>query len=114
MTGQSDLSGHRVMVVEDEYLIASYTARALRDAGAEVIGPCPSEWDARVELEVQRPHAAIVDINLGNGPSFEVAAALTDEGIPFVFVTGYDQESIPGKFEKVERLQKPVELRQIV
>lgn len=114
MHGKPDLGGHRVLVVEDEYYIASETAHALQGAGAEVAGPCASEHAARSELESRRPDAAIVDINLGRGPSFDLAETLKARGIPFVFVTGYDQEVIPLEFVGVERLQKPVQLRQMI
>ncbi|WP_374297710.1 hypothetical protein [Sphingomonas sp.] len=56
----------------------------------------------------------MVDINLGAGPSFKLAEALKDGGISFVFVTGYDEEVIPPEFEQVARLQKPIQLRQII
>ena len=114
MTGEPDLTGHRVLVVEDDYYLATDAARALRGAGAEVMGPCATEEDARAELEDQRPDAVVVDINLGPGPSFKLAEALKDRGIPFVFTTGYDAEVIPAEFEGVERLEKPLQLRQIV
>jgi DNA-binding response OmpR family regulator len=114
LTGELPLSGYRVLVVEDEYYIATDTARALRDAGAEVIGPCPTEAVAQSELSAQRPNAAVVDINLGLGASFKLAETLTELGIPFIFVTGYDQDVIPPAFAAVERLEKPVQLRSIV
>ena len=114
MTGEADLSGQHVLVVEDDYYLASDTARALRGAGAGVLGPCPTEAAARDELEERRPDAAVIDINLGSGPSFTLAEILMSRGIPFLFMTGYDIDVIPAAFETVERLQKPVELRQIV
>ena len=114
MSGEPDLSGHRVLVVEDDYYLASDAARALQGAGAEVMGPCATEEDARSEVEQQRPDAVVLDINLGSGPSFKLAERLKDAGIPLVFTTGYDPEVIPVEFDGVERLQKPVELRRIV
>jgi PAS domain S-box-containing protein len=114
MAGEADLSGHRILVVEDDYYLATDTARALRGAGAEVLGPCPTEDRAHDELDDQRPDAAVLDINLGAGPSFKLAAMLKDQGIPFVFTTGYDFETIPAEFDGIERLQKPLQLRQIV
>ncbi|TGD99882.1 PAS domain S-box protein [Methylobacterium nonmethylotrophicum] len=114
MTGEPDLTGCRVLVVEDDYYLATDTARALRGAGAEVMGPCATEEDARVELAEQRPDAVVVDINLGPGLSFKLAETFKDRGIPFVFTTGYDAEVIPAEFEGVERLEKPLQLRQIV
>ena len=53
----------------------------------------------------------VADINLGRGPSFKLAEA---RGIPFVFTTGYDAEVIAAEFEGIERLHKPLHLRQIV
>jgi DNA-binding response OmpR family regulator len=114
MTGEPDLSGHRILVVEDDYYLATDSARALRGAGAEVIGPCSSDEEARDALAKQRPDAALVDINLGPGPTFKLAETLKDAGIPFVFVTGYDQNVIPAEFDTVERLEKPMQLRRVV
>ncbi|CDX55595.1 hypothetical protein MPL3365_200160 [Mesorhizobium plurifarium] len=56
----------------------------------------------------------MVDVNLGHGPAFNVARKLKERGIPFVFLTGYDQEAIPAEFDGIDRLEKPVELRQVV
>lgn len=114
MTGEADLRGLRVLVVEDDFYLATDTARALQGAGANVLGPCPNEEAARDALADEHPDAAVVDINLGAGPSFKLAETLKDRGIPFVFTTGYDPEVIPTEFEGVQRLQKPVPLRQIV
>ncbi|AWN51489.1 PAS domain S-box protein [Methylobacterium sp. 17Sr1-1] len=114
MTGGPDLTGRRVLVVEDDFYLATDAARALEGAGAEIVGPCASEEAARAELDEQRPDAVVVDINLGPGPSFKLAETLKDRGIPFVFTTGYDAEVIPAEFAGVERLEKPFQLRQIV
>ena len=114
MTGEPDLTGRRVLVVEDDFYLATDAARALRGAGAEIMGPCATEEDARAELEERRPDAVLVDINLGPGPSFKLAETLKDRGIPFVFTTGYDAGVIPTEFAGVERLEKPFQLRQIV
>jgi hypothetical protein len=56
----------------------------------------------------------LVDISLGLGPSFKLAETLKDQGIPFVFVTGYDQTVIPEEFNDIERLEKPIQLWRIV
>ncbi|MFF8800156.1 MULTISPECIES: PAS domain-containing protein [unclassified Methylobacterium] len=114
MTGKADLSGHRVLVVEDDYYLATDTARALQGAGAQVVGPCPNEEAARAALADAGPTAALIDINLGSGPSFILAHLLRQRNVPFVFVTGYDEGVIPQEFSDVERLQKPVELRRVV
>jgi len=114
MSGEADLSGCRVLVVEDDFYLATDAARALSVAGAEVLGPCATEADAREELAQARPDAVLLDINLGSGPTFELAEKLKDENIPFVFVTGYEQDVIPSEFAEVQRLEKPVQLRRVV
>ncbi|HEU4652767.1 MAG TPA: response regulator, partial [Steroidobacteraceae bacterium] len=114
MSGEADLSGERILVAEDDFYMASDTARALRGAGADVVGPCASQSRARSEIGSSSPTAAVVDINLGNGASFELASELRWHGVPFVFITGYDQAVIPQDLADVPCLQKPVDLRQIV
>lgn len=114
MTGEADLSGHRILVVEDDYFLAADTVSALRSAGAEVLGPCGTIDDALAELADAEPTGAVVDINLGQGPSFKVARALRKRGVPMVFVTGYDHGVIPTEFDGVDRLDKPVELKRVV
>ena len=115
MTGAPDLTGKTVLVVEDDYYVASDTAAALRGAGAEVLGPCPSEEDTLRLLEEKLPNAVVLDLNLGGGgPRFEIAHTLVKRGTPFVFLTGYDPEVIPEELADVVRLQKPIALRDIV
>ncbi|WP_347302428.1 PAS domain S-box protein [Croceibacterium sp. TMG7-5b_MA50] len=115
MTGAPDLTGRSVLVVEDDYYLAGDTAAALRSAGATVLGPCPSE-DATFDLmDMETPTHAVLDLNLGGGgPNFAIAHALKARGIPFIFLTGYDQDAIPSDLIDVTRLQKPVTLRTIV
>jgi CheY-like chemotaxis protein len=114
MTAQALLRGRRVLVVEDDYFLASDAARALEGAGAAVLGPCPSEQAALGELARARPDAVLLDINLGDGASFRLAEALRDELIPFAFVTGYDRATIPARFADVGHVIKPVQLNDIV
>jgi two-component SAPR family response regulator len=107
------LSGKRVLVVEDDYLIAIDAARVLSNAGAEVVGPFPKEASALTAIEPQLD-AAILDINLGDGISFSTAKVLRDACVPFVFLTGYDESVIPDDFQHVRRFEKPADLRTVV
>jgi DNA-binding NtrC family response regulator len=100
--------------VEDDYYLAADAARALKGAGAEVIGPCPSEEAAKAAMKEKRPDAALLDINLGAGPSFRLADALRSERIPFILATGYDPQAIPKEYQEFPQLQKPAPLRRIV
>ncbi|MBO9560282.1 MAG: response regulator [Caulobacter sp.] len=113
MSDAGSLSGRSVLVVEDDFYQASDTERALRAAGAEVVGPVPRAAMALAALAGGDLDAAVVDINLGEGPSFSVADALQRAGVPFVFVTGYDEVSIPERLAHVETVQKPADMRAI-
>ncbi len=115
MTEVADLTGKTVLVVEDDYYIASDTAAALRSAGAKVIGPCPSVDAALVRLESETPTHAVLDLNLGGGgPRFEIAYLLKARAVPYVFLTGYDAAAVPADLVDVVRLQKPIPMRNIV
>lgn len=114
MTGEADLHGSRVLVLEDDFYLAGDTERALRLVGATVLGPSATD-DGGVEIVCSADvSCAVLDVNLGGGPTFRTADALLEKDVPFVFVTGYDDDVIPGRFEAVKRLRKPVELRQMV
>ena len=115
MSGAPDLTGRRVLVVEDDYYMAADTASALRGAGATVLGPCPTLETTQDLLEDEPPTHAVLDINLGGGgPRFEIARMLKERGVPFIFLTGYDPDVIPHDMADVVRLQKPVPFRAIV
>lgn len=114
MAGEADLSGCKVLVVEDDFFLAKDTERALKRAGGVVLGPVSREEQALVLIVDEAPTCALVDINLGEGAQFTVAEVLQDRGVPFVFVTGYDDVVIPARFDGVERIRKPTDFRQIV
>ena len=83
------LAGHRILVVEDEYLIAMEVKRWLLAAGAEVIGPVPSVERALGAIEGNDLDAAVLDVNLGDGDRvYPVADTLAALGVPYLFATG--------------------------
>lgn len=114
MPDATALAGRRVLVVEDDYYLASDTAAALRRAGAEVLLPCPTEAAALDLLERERPTHAVVDLNLGDGPRFEIARVLKERGVPFIFLIGYDPDVVPADFSDVVQVQKPIPFRKVV
>ena len=105
------LRGRRLLVVEDEYLIAASLARELEGRGAAVVGPAGSVRDALalVEAEGDRLDGAVLDINLRDERVYPVADALAARGVPFVFLTGYQRDSIDRRYANVPLLQKPIE-----
>lgn len=110
----SILQGLNILILEDDYYLATDLRNALEDVGAHVIGPFSDVAEAGRALEAKRPDCALVDVNLGHGPSFELPKALRGLDVPFAFVTGYDTGAIPAEFDTVERLQKPVEVDRLV
>jgi CheY-like chemotaxis protein len=104
------LRGRRLLVVEDEYLIAAALEHALEDRGAEVVGPAGSVEGALrlVEAEGDRLDGAVLDINLRDERVYPVADVLAARGVPFVFLTGYDAQVIPDTYAGVPRSEKPV------
>lgn len=114
MTIDTDLDHCKVLVVEDDFFLATDTERAVHGAGGIVIGPVGREDQALGLIAREKPDCAVVDIDLGLGPQFDVSDALRAAAVPFLFVTGYDDGVIPVRFEGVERLRKPVDLRQMV
>lgn len=85
----SDISGCRVLVVEDEFLIAITLCDMLEDVSAIPVGPSFTVKQALQALRDHRVEAAILDVNLSGECSDPIAADLNQRGIPFVFTTGY-------------------------
>lgn len=104
----------RVLVVEDEYLLADELAVELLDKGAEVLGPVPSIEQALALLEKEAPpHGAILDVNLGGQPVFPLADVLIRRGVPMIFTTGYDAAALPERFAHIAKCEKPISIGQI-
>ena len=102
-----ELAGKRILIVEDEPIIAMSLEDMLNDFGCEVVGPVLRLADAWAAARDERLDAAILDVNLGDGPSFSVAEILAGRGIPFCFSTGYGESSVPVQFHSAPVLQKP-------
>jgi len=99
----------RVLLVEDEALVAIMIQENLKEFGFMVIGPVSTTTEAVAAARNGDFDAAVLDINLGDGMGYQVADILRSRGVPFVFVTGYDSESIDSRFSEVPILQKPIE-----
>lgn len=105
-----ELRGKRILVVEDDYIIAIDLALTLEECGAEVIGPAGSVADACELIASEgRLDGAVLDINLGRERAFPIADELRARGVPFVFATGYDAWIIPDVYREVPRSEKPVD-----
>lgn len=108
------LEGRRILLVEDEYFQAREIKTILEQEGAKVLGPTGRAHEVPELLATARIDAAILDINLGAGPSYTTANLLQREGIPFAFLTGYDSESIPPELLAIPRVEKPANQRVLI
>lgn len=110
----SSLQGRRVLIVEDEYMIADDMALDLKCFGADVIGPVASVEQALTCLnQHQNVDGAVVDVNLGGEMAYAVADELAKRGVPFVFATGYERGTIPQRYGHITLCEKPVEAASI-
>jgi CheY-like chemotaxis protein len=106
-----NLKGRRILVVEDNVLIAEHIRGLLSDTGCRVVGPAPRLSDGLALVrDSDALDGAVLDINLGSETCFEIAAELRGRSVPFLFLTGYDNKSaIPAEFQAAPFLSKPVD-----
>ncbi|MFD1950827.1 hypothetical protein ACFSGX_08610 [Sphingomonas arantia] len=114
MTPPDALAGQRILVLEDDFYLAREQKLILEQAGAVVIGPFGTAVRVDELASLGAVDSAIVDINLGRGPTFEFARWLQARGVPFVFVTGYDAATIPPDLSHIDRLEKPIRATELV
>ena len=107
------LAGRRVLIAEDETLIAMAYEALLQEQGCVVVGPAARVDEALALLAPgdgrPAPDAAVLDVDLGGEPSVPVAEALAMLGVPFVVLTGYAAlpEELGGALRSAPRLLKP-------
>ncbi len=101
------MAAKRVLVVEDEFLIALDIAGVLEQAGITVIGPAGTVGDALQAIDGEVVHGALLDAHLAGEPVTRIADALKARGIPFAFVSGYGRESLPEAYRKAPLVRKP-------
>jgi hypothetical protein len=97
------LEGLRVLIVEDEHIVALALADDLEDHGAVVIGPASSVIEA-----------AVLDIQLQSQMVFPVAEALAGRDVPFMFTSGFDASTVPAQFAHVPQCDKPASASAVV
>ena len=104
----SPLRDRRILVVEDEYLIAMNPQDGLENVGSVVLGPVPSVEKAIKKIESE-PHidAAVLDVNLGGAFAYPVADILVGRKIPFVFTSGYEDNVLRDRYSGVKNCPKP-------
>jgi DNA-binding response OmpR family regulator len=108
----ASLEGVRVLLVEDEYLVASLIEEMLEIAGCIVTGPIPRLAQAVDAADRETCDAAVLDVNLAGERIYPVADILSRRNIPFVFVTGYGV--LPGEYANRPRLCKPFKMADLL
>lgn len=105
----------RILVVEDNFVLAESMRFALEELGCTVVGPAPTSSVALQLLASGPVDAAILDIDLRGTSSAAVAEELARRGTPFVFLTGYESAALlPETFHSRTRLSKPVDPEELV
>ncbi len=107
------LDGRRILLVEDEILIACMLEDMLADLGCVVVGPAARVAQALALIDADVIDAAVLDLCLNQELSYPVADALTARGIPFLFSTGYDRSRIRDGYGSLPMLQKPFHEREL-
>lgn len=103
------LRGRRVLIIEDEMLVAMEFESLLQRQGCAVVGPASTVDRALALLDHDQPDAALLDLNLNGEPASAVAVALRTRGVPFVLVTGYGEaQSSEPELQGAPRVDKPV------
>jgi len=105
---QTGIEGRRVLIVEDESLVAMLLETILEDMGCAPVGPA-STVDEGVRLAQGEPElsCALLDVNVAGTTVFPVADALKARGVPFVFSTGYGEGGLPDEWRGHPTIQKP-------
>jgi two-component sensor histidine kinase len=104
----SRVRGRRVLILEDEPLIAMMTARLVREFGGTVLGPFPNTREAAEALG-SGVDVALLDVNIAGEFVYPLADALAGRDVPIVFVTGYQAGAIEPRFARAPVLTKPIE-----
>jgi DNA-binding response OmpR family regulator len=108
------LEGVRVLVVEDEYLVAALVEDILKSAGCIVSGPIPRLAEALDAAGREACDVAVLDVNLAGERVYPVADVLSRRNVPFVFVTGYTNAALPGDYAERPRICKPFKMAELL
>ena len=109
-----ELQGLRVLVVEDEFLVALDIELMLSQCGCAVVGPIGDLATALRTAQEGGFDLALLDVNIGGQPVTAVAEALLARGVPMVFCTGYQVENLPDRFGGRPTLRKPFQAVDVV
>ena len=104
----------KLMVVEDEFLVATSLEMVLESAGYAVVGPIPSVGEALEAVAGQAADLALLDVNIAGHQVYPVADALAARHLPFIFLTGCNGADMPARFAAVPMLVKPFSVESLL
>jgi CheY-like chemotaxis protein len=107
MTLEPPMTMRRVLLVEDEVMVAMYIEDVLAELGYQVVAVATSLTRALAFADERNFDFAVLDINLGTEQSFPVADVLRQRGIPFLFVSGYTSGGLADGYRNEVRIRKP-------
>lgn len=108
------LEGKRILLVEDEFLIALMAAQMLEALGAVVIGPANSNARGLALIDKEKIDGALLDVNLNGERSDAIARRLKEKGVPYGFVSGYGAGGWPADALGVEKPYKQEQLAELL
>lgn len=114
--GQSvELQGRRILVVEDDYLVAQSLCALLEEAGATIVGPFGWADEALKFVEAHRDafDSAVLDVDLHGEKSYPIADWLAGRDVRFVFTTGYGADALDPGYLRYPRCEKPFDVRNL-
>jgi DNA-binding response OmpR family regulator len=114
MTRGLSLDGKKVLIVEDNFLIAQDLRDVMRGAGCSTCSMAPTSAAALRLLLEERPDGVLLDVGLGDSDAAPVAQALTMRGVPFLLVTGYERQDLPLALRDRPCLSKPYSVAALV
>ena len=103
------MGGNRILVVEDEPLVAMNLSTSLAELGFHVVGPYSTLAKAAAAAAETEVDAALLDVNLSGKVVYPVAEILASKNVPFAFITGYGTAALPDKYANAPVLQKPID-----
>jgi CheY-like chemotaxis protein len=109
-----DLAGRRILLVEDELLIAMLLEAALQDHGCAVVGPYGRLAEAMQAARTERLDGALMDVNLAGERVFAAAEILSMREVPFLLLSGYGNKVLPEQHQDWPVRSKPFQIEHVM
>jgi CheY-like chemotaxis protein len=110
---KQELSNRKVLVVEDEMMIAMLIEDMLDEFGCKLVGPATNVPRALELIGKESIDVAVLDLNLDGKDTYAIADALQRKSVPFIFATGYGSTGLRQEYGNRPVLQKPFQARDL-